>query len=272
MKKELFVIDDEPKICQALTAFFEERGFHVVTASTAQEALEQLPTLQADTVLLDVRLPDGSGLDVLSRLKARCPNLRVVVISGFGDEGTIQEALQRGASGYLSKPFDFSQCFYTAMGIETVEVATLVPQPEALAKVPVAVARRYRLLPVRLSGETLEVALADPLDVQQLDELQALLGCGLKALAVVDGDIAAAIERCYGVGAGVSAAPAIAAGIPRLPSRLAEPPRPEAPATSGIIRLINELIEQAHASRATDVHIGLGPSGPWIRQRVDGIL
>ena len=98
MPKELLVIDDEPKVCQALKTFFTEKGFHVATATTIQAALEQLRQAPADVVLLDLRLPDGNGLDLLAKLKAQVPNLRVVVIIGLVDQQTIQEAYQRGAS------------------------------------------------------------------------------------------------------------------------------------------------------------------------------
>ena len=120
MKKELLVIDDEPLVCRALSAFFTERGCRVSTASTAHEAMNQLQRTKADVILLDLKLPDSSGLDVLTDLKKKFPHVRVVVISGCADLPTIEEAMHRGASGYLAKPFDFARCFYAAMGIEPV--------------------------------------------------------------------------------------------------------------------------------------------------------
>ena len=105
MPKELLVVDDELPIARALKAFFEQRGFHVQTAGTAADALECIHDIP-EVVLLDLRLPDGSGLDVLSQLKKEAPDARVIVISGYGDPATIKEALDRGASDFFSKPFD----------------------------------------------------------------------------------------------------------------------------------------------------------------------
>ena len=264
MPKELLVIDDEPKVCQALKAFFTGKGFHVATATTIQAALEQLQQAPADVVLLDLRLPDGSGLDLLATLKARVPSLRVVVISGLGDQQTIQEAFQRGASDYLTKPFDFSRCFYAAMGIETVDLSEIQAEPEALACVPETVAQEYRMLPLRLRRDVLDVAMVDPLDAQRVDELKVLLKCDVKALAATGGNIADVIQRCYRL-----------VSDPKTPERHAEADAPSGGAMekiAEIIRLVNALVEHAHANRATDLHLGTGPQGPWIRERIDGLL
>lgn len=271
MPKELLVVDDEHQITKALKAFFEQKGFHVSTAGTAQEALEQAHRRCADVVVLDVRLPDGSGLDVLSRLKAESPEMRVVIISGYGDQATIDEARRRGASGFLAKPFEFSTCFYAAMGIETVQVTEVSVTPEALARVSVSVAQQYQVLPIRWEGAVLLLAMADPLDVQRLDELKMLLACELKPVAVVGGQMTEAIHRWYGVGAGVSRRPGA-----KHPARLAgtsveETVHPTGEST-GIIRLVNDLVQHAYANRATDLHLGVGSQGPWIRERIDGIL
>ena len=271
MTRELLVIDDELEVQQMLRRFFAQRGFRVNTASTGQEALAQLDRVKADVVLLDLRLPDASGLDVLSQVKVRFPDVRVIIISGLSDGPTIREAMERGASDYLSKPFDFGRCFYAAMGIEAVELATVQVQPEALARMPAALAEQYQVLPVRWNEDGLQVAMADPLDIQRVDELRTLLGVPVRPLGVVVGDssLPAAIARWYGVGAALPAREATQPGQ--------APARPRAPAeqpddATGIVRLVNDLVQHAYASRATDLHIGSGPAGPWIRARIDGML
>ena len=268
--RELLVVDDEPKLAGALKTFFEEKGFHVSTAGTALAALQQCQHLPPSVVLLDVKLPDGLGLDVLSRLKARQPNLRVIMISALTDPSTIHEALQRGASDYLTKPFNFLRCFYAAMGMETVELTDVQPTAEALSRVPVAVAQRHRVVPLKWSEGRLTIAMADPLDVQRLDELRTLLGCELRVVAAIGAAFEAVIHRCYGVGAGI---------VPRTDSHASskpfEPPVEMPRATeisTGVVRLVSDLIQHAHANRATDLHVGIGPQGPWMRERVDGIL
>lgn len=270
MTKEMIVVDDEPGLCKALGALFAEKGVRVTTANTAHDALDCAERVNADVVLLDLKLPDASGLDVLSTLKERFPNLRVIVISGIADEPTIQEAMQRGASDYLAKPFDFERCFYIAMGVETVTLADEPPAPEMLARVPAEIARRHQVLPLRWEQETLHLAMADPLDAKRLEELKMLLRCEIKPLAVSGGGLAAAIRQCYGA---ATAAPR----RPRQASR-AEAARESTPtsessaADADVQRLVEELVLRVHAEGATNVHLGIGPQGPWVRIRIDGVL
>ncbi len=266
--KELLVVDDEPVLAKALSALFTERGFTVNTAGTARDALTQMDKVQADIVLLDLKLPDSSGLDVLTELKTKFPHLRVVVISAFTDEATIQEARQRGASGYLAKPFDFERCFYTAMGIEAVDVTDVQADAAALARLPAAVAKRVHALPIRWVGDALLVAMAHPLDEAHLADVKATLDCPIHPAAVLRGDLDAAIRRCYQSGGDVAkrtySAPAIEAPQPLAPDVPAADP--------GLTQLLDGVIARAHAQGVTDLHFGIGPQGPWMRQRVDGVV
>ncbi|PIQ83868.1 MAG: type II secretion system protein GspE [Candidatus Omnitrophica bacterium CG11_big_fil_rev_8_21_14_0_20_63_9] len=275
--KHILVVDDELKLCDTLATLFNKKGFRVATANSVHEALEKLPQIQADVVVLDLRLPDGSGMEVLSELKARHPETRVVVISALAEPATIKEAFDRGASSYLTKPFDFSACFYAAMGIEAVHLASVQPAPEALARVPVAIARQYAVLPLRLRDGVLELAMGDPLDVQELDELRAVLGLDVKPLAILSGELPAAIATWYGVGAGVASPSTQRAPATAKPRVSAKPSAETRQAASihedaGVVQLFDALVRQAHANRATDVHFGIGAQGPWIRQRIDGML
>ncbi len=266
MPKEVLIIDDEVELCDLLKACFEQKGCHVATAATAQTAMEQLRIVTPEIVLLDLRLPDRPGLELLDQLKREFPALRVIVISGLDDRRTIQDAMDRGASNYPTKPFDFTRCFYAAMDIETVDLTTTTIDPDVLARVPIAVAQQYHVVPVRMRQGTLELAVANPLDVQLLDELPMLLGSPIKALAVEGGTIADAIRRCYGVGAGVSPRGVVSTPVAR------EAPEPVREESAGVVQLINELIQHACANRASDLHVGLDARGPWIQERIDGVL
>ncbi len=272
MPKELLVVDDELEISSVLKAFFEQKGFHVSTAATAQAALDQVSHRPTEVILLDVRLPDASGLDVLSRIKSEAPNTRVIMISGYADQSTMDEARRRGAHEFFAKPFDFTACFYAAMGFDTVNLSDVLPRAEALARMSVSVARQYQALPIRWEHEVLDLAMADPLDTSRLDELRMLLGCQLKPFAAVNGDMLEAIHRYYGVGAGVAAhgeteaEPVVASGRAALTGPA------ESAGDTGIVRLVNELLQHARANRATDLHLGVGLQGPWIRERIDGVL
>ncbi len=103
--KTILIIDDEAKICQLLSCFFERRGFQTITAHSGSEAIERLSRGAPDYLLLDVRMPDVSGLEVLRLARSLYPNLRVIMVSSVGNAETIQEAFRLGAYDYVSKPF-----------------------------------------------------------------------------------------------------------------------------------------------------------------------
>lgn len=102
----VLVVDDEPTprtfICQLLA----EKGYTTSEADTVASAHAQIDLNQADIVLLDVMLPDGSGLQLLERLSQEQPGLPVIVITGFGDIEMAVEAMQAGAQDFVTKPIE----------------------------------------------------------------------------------------------------------------------------------------------------------------------
>ena len=103
----ILVVDDEKEIRTLLSRFFTKKKYQVRTAETAEEAIRILESESMDAVLLDIHLPGMSGLDALSRIRARWPGLPVVMISGQGDEEVAKETLRAGAFDYVVKPLDF---------------------------------------------------------------------------------------------------------------------------------------------------------------------
>jgi DNA-binding NtrC family response regulator len=104
----LLIVDDEPNILLAFRRAFRDGTVEVVTASTAAEGVAIARERRPDAVVLDVRLPDRTGLDVLRELQAvdaRCP---VVFITGQGTTDTAIEAMKLGAFDYLLKPLELS--------------------------------------------------------------------------------------------------------------------------------------------------------------------
>ncbi len=101
----LLIVDDEPGILKLLKAFFESRGMRVMTASSGEEALQLLSKKPA-TVLLDMTMPGMDGLMTLKKIKSTQPKVPIIMVSGIGDEATVQEALDAGAYDYVTKPFN----------------------------------------------------------------------------------------------------------------------------------------------------------------------
>jgi two-component system nitrogen regulation response regulator GlnG len=102
----LLVVDDEPSICWALSRLGQSLGHEVVTASSAEQALELVLRQRPDAVVLDVRLPGMDGLTAMTQLRQRCGDPPIIVITAYGDLNTAVEAVRQGAFEYLIKPFD----------------------------------------------------------------------------------------------------------------------------------------------------------------------
>jgi len=100
----VLVVDDEPQIRYGLRRSLEAHGYAVREASDAAGAVAQFTSFRPDVVLLDLMLPDGSGVDVCRELR-RSHATPIIVLSALGDEQTKIDALDSGADDYLTKPF-----------------------------------------------------------------------------------------------------------------------------------------------------------------------
>jgi len=102
---DVLIVDDEPNIRRTLSLQLEGRGHRVRAAGSIEEAKREVADRRFDLALVDLRLGTGSGLDLMSWLRAEDPELKIVVITAYASIETAVEAMQRGASDYLSKPF-----------------------------------------------------------------------------------------------------------------------------------------------------------------------
>lgn len=102
------IIDDHAMVRAGLRQFFSDQSdFSVVAeASTGRAALEIVRAGEVDVILLDISMPDQSGVDALQAIRARAPDLPVLILSGFPEEHYATTLLRQGASGYLNKDCD----------------------------------------------------------------------------------------------------------------------------------------------------------------------
>ncbi len=100
----LLIIDDEEYFCELLSAFFEDYGFSVLTATQGNRGIELFDESKPDIVLLDLHIPEVHGLKILKYIKEYSENTPVIVISGTGDINDVVEALRLGAWDYIIKP------------------------------------------------------------------------------------------------------------------------------------------------------------------------
>ncbi len=100
----LVLCDDNRILCEALAAVFQARGHHVPAIATcASEAVAAVSAHQPDACLLDVRLPDGSGLDAAQAMRQRHPDTKIVVLTCLDDPALVAEAKKAGVAGFLRK-------------------------------------------------------------------------------------------------------------------------------------------------------------------------
>jgi two-component system KDP operon response regulator KdpE len=104
----ILVVDDEPQIVRAIAPQLEARGYQVLSTATGQEALRAVPRWRPDLILLDLMLPDVSGLEVCRQIRAE-GQTPLIVLSARGEERTKIEALDLGADDYLTKPFGMGE-------------------------------------------------------------------------------------------------------------------------------------------------------------------
>lgn len=103
----LLIVDDEPGIVEEIKTFFEEEGHRVYTADSGEDGIQFVEKIKPDLAFIDIKLPDISGLRVLEAAKKISPTTKTIVITGYVDQATIDEAEKLGRDAFLQKPFNF---------------------------------------------------------------------------------------------------------------------------------------------------------------------
>jgi two-component system, response regulator RegA len=105
-EKTLLILDDDRPFRERLARAMQSRGFEVLVAETVREGMQIAKDRSPAYAVIDLKLEDGNGLDVVETLHQTRPNTRVVVLTGFGNIATAVAAVKFGAIGYLPKPAD----------------------------------------------------------------------------------------------------------------------------------------------------------------------
>lgn len=108
MKPQVLLIDDDPGTRFGFSQYLSKKGYVVNEASCLAEAREATSSQRFDVILLDLYLPDGSGLDWILEIRDSYPDIPLVVITGMGDIPVAVEAMRRGADNFLTKPVDMA--------------------------------------------------------------------------------------------------------------------------------------------------------------------
>ena len=116
-EKTLLIVDDDKPFQSRLCRAMEQRGFSVTTADSVAEGLAAILLSPPAFAVIDLRLQDGSGLDVISQLKERRPDSRGVILTGYGNIATAVTAVKLGAFNYLAKPADADEIYNALVAV-----------------------------------------------------------------------------------------------------------------------------------------------------------
>jgi two-component system response regulator RegA len=117
-ERSLLIVDDDKSFLQRLARAMEGRGFQVSTAETVSAGLGEVERAAPAFAVVDMRLGDGNGLDVISALKKRRPDARGIILTGYGNIATAVNAVKLGAVDYLAKPADADDVIAALLAVD----------------------------------------------------------------------------------------------------------------------------------------------------------
>ncbi len=109
----ILIVDDDENIRKVLTTILEDEGYIVESVGTAKKAIAKTGKKFYNLALIDIRLPDMEGIELLTRMKYTTPKMRKIIITGYPTLQNAVEAVNRGADAYIIKPFDVKKALRT---------------------------------------------------------------------------------------------------------------------------------------------------------------
>jgi DNA-binding NtrC family response regulator len=109
----ILIVDDDENIRKVLLAILEDKGYTVEPAGTAREAVEKSKRKFYNLALIDIRLPDMEGIELLTKMRDTTPKMRKVIITGYPTLQNAVDAVNKGADAYIVKPFDVEKVLET---------------------------------------------------------------------------------------------------------------------------------------------------------------
>ena len=138
--RKVLVVDDDPAVSKSFDRVLSAKGYQVIMAHDAAQALEELRSSEVDMVFTDIRMPGMDGVELAEQVKARRPWTPVVIVTGYGTQDNEQRAKRAGVTAFLHKPLTPEQMEGAARealetGLPTV-AATVAPAAEAAVQAP----------------------------------------------------------------------------------------------------------------------------------------
>jgi len=111
--ESILIVDDDVNLCKVLAEELAEVGFSTHYVTSADDALEYIQRESIDLMLLDLKMPEKDGFEVLRELKLRSVDFKVIVLTAYADVVSAMEAAHMGATDFISKPYDFDELVIT---------------------------------------------------------------------------------------------------------------------------------------------------------------
>jgi two-component system response regulator PilR (NtrC family) len=109
----ILIIDDDENIRKVLQTILEDEGYYIETAETAKKGIEKSEESFFNLALIDIRLPDMEGIELLTKLRETKPKMRKIIVTGYPTLQNAVSAVNKGADGYVLKPFDVEKILAT---------------------------------------------------------------------------------------------------------------------------------------------------------------
>jgi two-component system response regulator RegA len=122
-ERSLLIVEDDKSFLQRLARAMEARGFEVRTAESVADGLLQVEKAPPAFAVVDMRLGDGNGLDVISAIKKRRADARAIILTGYGNIATAVTAVKLGAVDYLAKPVDADDVVAALLALDNKKIA-----------------------------------------------------------------------------------------------------------------------------------------------------
>ena len=112
-KTNILIVDDDPKVRKTLSDILRVRGYAPTAIATGKAALDRIEEETPAVALIDLKLEDMSGLELMGRIKEYCPDTECIVLTGYASQASAIEAVNLGAYSYMQKPYDMEQLLMT---------------------------------------------------------------------------------------------------------------------------------------------------------------
>lgn len=180
--RKVLVVDDDPVVSKSFNRVLTQKGYLVVTAENAAQALERMNAQDYDVVFSDIKMPGMSGIELAEEIKARKPWTPVVIVTGYGDKTNQERAKAAGVAAFLNKPVSPEMLQETAEHAMQVQEPVAVEHVAIVEEVQVEVAKeRGRLANIALFLAAPFIGLVYALMLPAVG-MAMLIGIGAKAL------------------------------------------------------------------------------------------